>query len=70
MSLAWRPESERACLVGATVRSTRSWVSSVSLARESVVSRCLGPSASAVMNGRLMLVDWVVESSILAFSAA
>ena len=46
------------------------FVSSVSLARVSVVSRCLGPSASAVMKGRLMLVDWVVESSILAFSAA
>ena len=65
-----RPESASACLVGATVRSIRSWVSSVSFARDSVVSRCLGPSASAVMNGRLMLVDCVVDSSILAFSAA
>ncbi len=32
--------------------------------------RCLGPEASAVMKGRLMSVSIIVESSILAFSAA
>ena len=32
--------------------------------------RCLGPLASAVMNGRLMSVDMVLESSTFAFSAA
>ena len=31
---------------------------------------CFGPSAVAVMNGRLMSVDVVDDSSILAFSAA
>ena len=31
---------------------------------------CFGPAASAVMNGRLTSVSSVVESSILAFSAA
>ena len=65
-----RPASLSACRVGPTVRSIRSWVSSVSFARDRVVSRCFGPSASAVMKGRLMFVDWVVDSSILAFSAA
>ena len=40
------------------------------LARVSVRSRCLGPFSSAVMKGRLMFVLVVVESSILAFSAA
>ena len=39
-------------------------------ALESLVLRCLGPPASAVMNGRLISVSFVVESSILAFSAA
>jgi hypothetical protein len=32
--------------------------------------KCLGPEASAVMNGRLISDSLVVESSILAFSAA
>ena len=41
-----------------------------SLDRESLIKRCLGPEASAVMNGRLISVSIVVESSILAFSAA
>jgi hypothetical protein len=31
---------------------------------------CFGPLASAVINGRLISVDVVEESSILAFSAA
>ena len=59
-----------AALTGATTRSTRSCVSSSNLARVSVRSRCLGPFSSAVMNGRLMAELIVVESSILAFSAA
>ena len=41
-----------------------------SLARVSFFTRCLGPVASAVMNGRLISVSMVVESSILALSAA
>lgn len=35
-----------------------------------VMCRCLGPDASAVMNGRLMSVEEVEDSSHLAFSAA
>ena len=61
-SIAWR--------TGATTRSSRSEVSSASLARVRRVSRCLGPEESAVMNGRLICVSCVVESSIFAFSAA
>ncbi len=45
-------------------------MSSWNLARVSCSSRCLGPSAVAVMKGRLTWVDWVDDSSILAFSAA
>ena len=61
-SSAWR--------TGATTRSSSAEVSSESLARVRRVSRCLGPEESAVMNGRLICVSWVVDSSILAFSAA
>ena len=61
-SSAWR--------TGATVRSIRAAVSSVSFARDRRVSRCLGPDWSAVMKGRLICVSYVVESSIFAFSAA
>ena len=43
---------------------------SLSFARVRRVSRCFGPLASAVMNGRLICVSCVVDSSILAFSAA
>ncbi len=45
-------------------------MSSVSFARVSFISRCFGPESVAVMNGRLMPVSCVVESSIFAFSAA
>ena len=45
-------------------------MSSSSLARFTVMVRCLGPVASAVMNGRLMSVDIVLDSSTFAFSAA
>ena len=38
--------------------------------RVSFSTKCLGPLASAVMNGRLISVSIVVESSILARSAA
>ena len=62
--------SSSAWLTGPTTRSSRSEVSSASFARVRRVSRCFGPEASAVMNGRLICVSCVVESSILAFSAA
>ena len=70
ISPAVRPASESACLSGAMVRSTRSAVSCSSLARVRVMTRCLGPLASAVRYGRLISVCIVVESSILAFSEA
>jgi hypothetical protein len=70
MSLALRPASLSACLVGATVRSSRSATSSSSLRAVSCRSRCFGPSCVAVMNGRLICVVIVDDSSIFAFSAA
>jgi hypothetical protein len=53
-----------------TVRASRSAVSSLSFARVSCRSRCFGPSCVAVMNGRLICVVIVDDSSIFAFSAA
>lgn len=52
------------------VFSTKSLVSSLNLALVKVKSRCLGPVASAVINGKLIAVEITPESSILAFSAA
>ena len=52
------------------VFSTRSAVSSLNLALERFRSKCLGPVASAVIKGRLMLVEVMPDRSILAFSAA
>ena len=48
----------------------RSSTSASNLARVSFIVRCLGPDASAVMNGRLISVCVVDDSSIFAFSAA
>ena len=62
--------SARACLNGPMHRSTRSAVSSSNFARVSTISRCLGPEASAVTNGRLIDVWTTVLSSIFARSAA
>ncbi len=54
---AFRPQSlAEPANRGPIVASTRSAVSSLNLARVRVISRCLGPVASAVMKGRLMLV--------------
>ncbi len=70
ISLKESPASERACLTGLSVFSIRSAVSSSNFARLRVMSRCFGPFASAVMNGRLICVEVWLESSIFAFSAA
>src|SRR5258708_21630178 len=43
--------------------------SASNLARVSFMVKCLGPEASAVMNGRLISVCVVDDSSIFAFSA-
>ena len=55
---------------GVMVRSMRSDVISSNFARESFISRCLGPLWFAVMKGRDMVVSIMEESSTLAFSAA
>mmetsp|Transcript_36437 Transcript_36437/g.69915 ORF Transcript_36437/g.69915 Transcript_36437/m.69915 type:complete len:206 (+) Transcript_36437:1066-1683(+) len=55
---------------GTRQRSIKSEHICSNLARVSMVSMCLGPSAVAVMKGRLMAVWVIVESSIFAFSAA
>jgi hypothetical protein len=70
MSAAVTSASFIACLQGSTVRSMRSATSASSFARVRVMTRCLGPVASAVTKGRLISV-WTVElSSIFAFSPA
>ena len=56
--------------MGPMVFWMRSSTSCSNLARVSVRLRCLGPDWSAVMNGRLMSVCMVLDSSHLAFSAA
>ena len=70
ISLAVRPASLSAVLTGVAVLSTRSCVSSSNFALVRFISKCFGPSAVAVMNGRLMFVVVAEESSFFAFSAA
>ena len=67
---ALSPASCMAFCTHTRVLSIRSAVSSLNLARVIVMSRCFGPDASMVMNGRLMLVCITPERSIFAFSAA
>ncbi len=62
------PASFKAVLQGCTVRSIRSSTRLSSFDLVSLILRCLGPEASAVIKGRLMVVSMVVESSIFAFS--
>ncbi len=62
--------SARALWVGSMLRSTSGRIICSSLARVSCFCRCLGPEASAVRKGRLMVVSCTLESSILACSAA
>ena len=59
-----------ACSIGPLQRLTMGSTSSSSLARVMVWIRCFGPDASDAMNGRLISVCIVVDSSILAFSQA
>ncbi|OQA16164.1 MAG: hypothetical protein BWY62_00286 [Firmicutes bacterium ADurb.Bin356] len=65
-----RLESRNARNTHSLVLSTRSDVSSLNFARLSVISKCFGPDASIVINGRLIFVCAMPESSIFAFSAA
>ncbi len=64
------PASFRHLRHGSSVRFTRSEASASSLARVSVICRCFGPVASAVMNGRLMSYVVAVERAHFAFSAS
>ncbi len=70
ISEALSPASFSALRHGPIVRWIRSSTSASSLARVSLMLRCLGPCWSAVMNGRLTSVCIDDDSSILAFSAA
>ena len=69
ISLTAVPASPMANLQGSIVFLTRSDTncSSVDLCR--VSTKCLGPEASAVINGKLISVCIKVESSIFALSA-
>ena len=64
------PASFNAFCTGIVVLSIKSLVSSSNFALVKFISRCFGPSAVAVINGRLMLVVVAVDSSFFAFSAA
>ncbi len=70
MSFVSTPASFSAWRTGPIERCTRSSVSCSSFARDRRRFRCFGPEASAVTKGRLISVSIVVDSSILARSAA
>ncbi|MNS91095.1 hypothetical protein D3C72_1251710 [compost metagenome] len=69
-SLALRPASLSAFSTGSARRSTRSATNSSSFERVNLYSKCFGPSASAVRNGRFISISDVLESSFFAFSAS
>ena len=68
MSDLERPASLRHASKGFTVFSMSGSVSCSSFERVSFTFKCLGPVASAVMNGRLMSVSCAEERAIFAFS--
>ena len=70
ISFAVNPASFNAWLTGPAVASTKSWINSSNLDLVNVTSKCFGPVASAVINGKLICVCWTPDNSILAFSAA
>ena len=65
-----RPASDNACSTGFLHLSNKSLESSSNCTLVKVKSKCLGPVASAVMNGRFIFVCITEESSHFAFSAA
>ena len=69
-SEAVRPASFNALRTGSAVFSTSSCVNSSNLALVRVISKCFGPSAVAVIYGRLILVVVALDNSFLACSAA
>jgi hypothetical protein len=69
-SFASSPASFKAALQGSIVLFIKS---STSFSRSALVIfkvKCLGPEASAVINGKFMSVELALDNSILAFSAA
>ena len=62
--------SSNACLSGVRMRSSKSPQKASNCDRSNLVSICFGPSAVAVINGRLIGTTGTPDSSILAFSAA
>ena len=62
--------SDKAVFVGPWVASTRCLVKSLNLALVNFISKCLGPVASIVMNGKEIEVSIIDDNSFLAFSAA
>ena len=69
-SLADIPASFNAWFTGPSVASTKSFINSSNFALVKFISKCFGPDASAVMNGKLMFVWPTPDKSFLAFSAA
>ena len=69
MSEYFIPASFKALSTGSIVLSTKSDVIFSNSDRFSFSSKCCGPASLAVMNGKLISVSLVDESSILAFSA-
>ncbi|MNT65417.1 hypothetical protein D3C72_2033990 [compost metagenome] len=65
-----KPAFFKADLQGSIVRLIKLSANCSNLARDNVRTKCLGPLASAVMYGKLISVEVVLDNSILAFSAA
>ncbi len=70
ISEALMPASFNAAFIGSIERLIKSSTSDSNFARVNLMFKCLGPDASAVINGRLTSVVVVDDSSIFAFSAA
>ena len=70
ISLALTPASLSAFSQGIAVFSIRSPTRLSSFARVNLCSKCFGPSASAVKNGKFTLTSFAEDNSILAFSAS
>ena len=64
------PASSKAVRQGTIVLLTNSSTNDSNFALDNFITKCFGPDWSAVIYGRLISVCWLVDSSILAFSAA
>jgi len=70
ISSGFNPASFIARSQGSMVRSIRSKVNCSNFALVMVMTKCRGPDASAVINGKLTSVWSEPDNSIFAFSAA